>query len=109
MNSSARCTAGLVATNADVAEQLQHAAGDVAQVGIEHRVVIGERHVFEPALGDVLVEGRPAAVAALEAQQPIAAHAGTVSLRPSSVVRSEPGAAPSAPSSCRRCRDRTRC
>ncbi len=33
--------------------------------------MIGERHVLQPMARDILVEGRPAAVAALEAQLPV--------------------------------------
>ena len=41
------------------------------QVGIEDRVVIGKRHVFEPLGCDVFVECGPAAVVALETELPI--------------------------------------
>src|SRR5207248_10110801 len=54
----------------DVAKQLERACRQVAAGRVENGVVIGERHVFKPMLRDILVERRPAAVPALEAELP---------------------------------------
>ena len=55
----------------DVAEQLERATGEVAASGVENRVVIGKWDILEPMLGDIPVKRRPAAVAALEGEQPV--------------------------------------
>src|SRR5213596_4220737 len=55
----------------DVAEQFECARGQIAASWIENRVVVRERHVFEPRRGNVFVESGPAAVAALKAELPI--------------------------------------
>src|SRR5204863_3995019 len=55
----------------DVAEQLQGARGQIAAGRIKNRVMVRERHVLEPWRGDVLVECRPTAVAALETHLPV--------------------------------------
>ena len=47
------------------------------QLGIEHGVVIGEGNLGEDFAIDVAIEGRPAAVAILHAEQPIDAAAGS--------------------------------
>ena len=55
----------------DVAEQLQRARGQIAASWIENRVVIRERHVFQPGCRDIFIERSPAAIAALETKLPI--------------------------------------
>src|SRR5207302_10961662 len=54
----------------DVAEQLQCAGGQIAASWIENRVVIRERHIFQPRGGNIFIKRRPAAIAALEAELP---------------------------------------
>ena len=46
----------------DVTEQLQRARGQIAAGRIENRVVIGERHVFQPRRRHILIERGPAAI-----------------------------------------------
>ena len=52
-------------------ESFEHASGDVRTGGIQHGVVIRERHVAQETPVIVRVESRPAAVARLHIQQPI--------------------------------------
>ena len=43
----------------EVAQTLEHAAGDVGGAGIDHRVVVGERDVGQPRLVVVAIEAAP--------------------------------------------------
>ena len=63
----------MVRVPAFVAEQFQDARRDVGAFGVEHGVVVGEGNLFQDVLGAILVEGRPAAVLALEGQHPLQA------------------------------------
>src|SRR5204863_8231027 len=47
----------------DVAEQFERARGQIAASWIENRVVVRERHVFEPRGRDIFIKRRPPAVA----------------------------------------------
>ena len=53
-----------------LAQGLEHAAGEVRRAGIDHGVVVGEGDVAEELAVVVAVEGPPAAVAILHGQQP---------------------------------------
>src|SRR5437016_5121691 len=55
----------------DVAEQFERARGQIAASWIENRVVVRERHVFEPRGRDIFIKRRPPAVATLKTQLPI--------------------------------------
>ena len=61
---------GMIDAPALVTEQFKNSRRDVGALGIKHGVVIGERHLFENALGAILVERRPAAVPALKGHHP---------------------------------------
>src|SRR5205823_4384241 len=54
----------------DVAKQFQRSRSQIAASRIEDRVVIGKRHILQPAIDHVLVECGPAAIAALKAELP---------------------------------------
>ena len=54
----------------NVTEKLESARGEIAAGRIKDGVVIGERHVLEPAIHYILIECGPAAVATLEAKLP---------------------------------------
>ena len=62
--------AQIFAIKINVAKELQRSRGQIAAGRIEDRVMIGKRHVLEPAVDDVLVERGPAAIAALKAELP---------------------------------------
>src|SRR5205823_13956434 len=55
----------------DIAEQFERARGQIAASWIENRVVVRERHVFEPRGRDIFIKRRPPAVATLKTQLPI--------------------------------------
>ena len=55
---------------AELAQGLQHPAAKVGRAGIDHGVVIGERHVAEEVPIVVAVERAPTAVAILHGQHP---------------------------------------
>src|SRR5262249_5461457 len=59
-----------VAIEPDVSEQLERSRSHVTAGGIENRIVIRKRHIFQPRSRHVLVEGRPAAIATLETELP---------------------------------------
>ncbi|OAI49670.1 hypothetical protein AYO44_18335 [Planctomycetaceae bacterium SCGC AG-212-F19] len=52
-------------TMAVMAQRLEHTRGDVRAAGVEHRVVIGERHLRQHFAVDIAIERRPAAVGVL--------------------------------------------
>ena len=55
---------------AEFAKAFEDFGGDVGAGGVEDGVVVGKGDVFEPFFGDVFVEGSPAAVFALEGEEP---------------------------------------
>ena len=55
---------------AKLAEGLQHAAAKIGRAGIDHGVVIGERHIAEKVAIVVAIERAPAAVAILHGEHP---------------------------------------
>src|SRR5208337_1472031 len=65
------------------AQTFQYSAGDVGTRGVEHGVVVGERHLVEHRPVVVYVEGGPTAVFGLHGQQPVdgASLAGGLRLR----------------------------
>src|SRR5439155_24177554 len=54
----------------DVAKKLERARGQITTSWIENRIVIGERHVFQPLGCHVFVERSPATILALETELP---------------------------------------
>ena len=56
--------------SAVVADLIDIARGDIGALWVEHRVVVGEGHLLQDALGAVLVESSPSTVPALESHHP---------------------------------------
>src|SRR6266699_6710518 len=61
----------MIPVEIDVAKKLERASGQIAASWIENRIVISERHVFEPRRRHVFVERGPAAIVALKTELPI--------------------------------------
>src|SRR5207244_2068101 len=60
----------VVHTITELAERFERTGGDVGAAGIEHRIVIGERHLGEDFAVDVAIKCGPAAVVVLHRQEP---------------------------------------
>src|SRR5437660_3360707 len=60
----------MIRVEIDVAKKLERARGQITTSWIENRIVIGERHVFQPLGCHVFVERSPATIFALETELP---------------------------------------
>src|SRR5204862_6466916 len=60
----------VAAIEVEVTQKFERARSQIAAGRIQNRVVIGEGHIFQPAVDHVLVERGPSAVATLKAQLP---------------------------------------
>src|SRR5207244_7959315 len=58
--------ARIVLVEVDVTEKLKCPRRQIAASRIQNRVVIGEGHIFKPAVNQILVESGPAAIATLK-------------------------------------------
>ena len=61
---------GMVGGPSELAETFEHPRGDVGGGRIEHRVVVGKRNVIQELEIVLVIEGAPAAVAILHADEP---------------------------------------
>ena len=67
-------------------QRFEHAAGQVRRAGVNHRVVVGERHAAQELAVVIPVERSPAAVAVLHGEHPAkSAGGGSVECRVQSV------------------------